>query len=381
MDSPAFVYDMAEIIRTAERMHAVAREASCNLCYSIKACSVPAVLKQLAPRVEGFSCSSPFEVSLADEMRAARQSLHFTSPCIRPDDIELILETCDYVVFNSLSQWTRFRPAGQRQVACGIRVNPELPLVEDDRYNPCRLGSKLGVPISELRGVHTGNGTTLKGISGVHVHTNCDSEDFGQLLATVQRMDEGIPKVLDRVQWVNLGGGYLFEEDLDYRPLFQAVDLLARKYGLGVFIEPGAAAVRSAGSLVATVSDLFERDGCRIAVLDASVNHLPETFEYNYKVDVTNEVDDGDHTYTLAGSSCLAGDLFGEYTFDAPLRVGQRLVFEDVGAYSLVRAHRFNGINLPSVYEYGCDGELLLRKAFDYDDFLSGCGGDVYAVD
>jgi carboxynorspermidine decarboxylase len=173
----------------------------------------------------------------------------------------------------------------------------------------------------------------------------------------------------------------LFPPEVAPDPLVEAVALLKRKYGVEVFVEPGSGMVREAGSLVATVVDLFERDGRRIAVLDASVNHLPEVFEYQFHLDVAGEVEESPHRYLLAGASCLAGDLFGEYCLDAPLEVGRKVVFEDAGAYSVVKAHQFNGINLPSIYLWEPDGTMKLIKTFDYPDFVSRCGGDKHAVD
>jgi carboxynorspermidine decarboxylase len=158
------------------------------------------------------------------------------------------------------------------------------------------------------------------------------------------------------------------------------VDLLITKYGLQVVLEPGAGIVNAAGYLVASVIDLFMSDGKMIAVLDTTVNHLPEVFEYQYEPDVVEHADDGQYDYILAGCSCLAGDLFGEYSFIEPLEIGSRVTFANVGAYSLVKAHMFNGINLPNIYSLTESGELVLVKRCTYEPFASRCGVDARAV-
>ena len=154
-------------------------------------------------------------------------------------------------------------------------------------------------------------------------------------------------------------------------PLIEASDLVRRRFGADVFLEPGAGLVRSAGFLVASVLDLFEVDGDRIAVLDTTVNHMPEVFEFNYRPDVVGQRDDGPFEYIIAGSTCLAGDVFGRYRFVEPLEVGRKVVFEEAGAYALVKAHRFNGMNLPEIGVVSVDGRYRVSKTFSYADFAS----------
>ena len=156
------------------------------------------------------------------------------------------------------------------------------------------------------------------------------------------------------------------------------IQLLQSKYNLEVFIEPGASIVRKSGYIVSSVIDLFNSDGKSIAVLDTSVNHMPEVFEYQFEPDVVGHVDGGRHEYILAGCTCLAGDIFGEYAFNEPMEIGSRIVFSNAGAYTLVKAHMVYGVNLPSIYAYTQDGKLELKKEFGYEDFMSRCGGNKY---
>jgi carboxynorspermidine decarboxylase len=180
--------------------------------------------------------------------------------------------------------------------------------------------------------------------------------------------------VLATLDWINIGGGYLFAESDGLAAFVETVHILRSKYNLDVFVEPGAAFVRSSGSLRARVVDMFQSDDKVLAILDTTINHLPEVFEYQYEPDVREHVDGGRFEYTLAGCSCLAGDVFGDYCFNDPLELGSRITFENVGAYSLVKAHMFNGINLPSIYMMDEDGSLELVKEFTFEDFANHCG-------
>jgi len=293
---------------------------------------------------------------------------------LRMDEIEMVSELCTHVSFNSLSQWERLHEKVSRKVSWGLRVKPQLAFVEDERYNPCRKGSKLGVPLSELSGLSNNELKSLKEVKGLHFHSNCESRDFGELLETVQHIDARLPALLGQVHWLNLGGGYLFEAGQNLDSVAEIIAFLRYKYDIEVFFEPGKAIVGNAGYIVSSVVDIFENDGQTIAIVDTSVNHMPEVFEYQYKPGVMQEATDGIYSYMLAGSTCLAGDFFGHYRFNTPLDIGSQIIFENMGAYTLVKAHMFNGVNLPAIYAYTEDGKLELKKRFGYEDFRSRWG-------
>jgi len=373
-DTPAFVYDEECLVRSVSAIAAAAGKSNCRLLYALKSFTSAEVLQVLVAHVDGFATSSLYEARLARDLIGAQGTIHITTPGFRPEEIGTIAETCDYIAFNSLSQWERFGGIALGRSRCGLRVNPQLPLVKDDRYNPCRPQSKLGVPLEHLKAIAERTPPRLAGISGLHVHSNCDASDFNGLLATVRRLDGRLSELLRKMRWINLGGGYLFDEAVSLTPFYEAVELLRSKYHLQVFIEPGASIVRKAGYLVSTVLDIFESEGKTIAILDTTVNHMPEVFEYQFEPDILGSEEDGRFAYILAGCTCLAGDLFGEYTFPEPLEVGSRVVFANVGAYTLVKAHMFNGINLPTMYALTKEGGLVMKKRFTYEDFASRCG-------
>jgi carboxynorspermidine decarboxylase len=369
--TPAFVYDESEILARVRHVRAAADSCGCRLLYSIKPFLIPDALKLLVGQIDGFAVSSAFEAQLAREILGSKGSVHFFSPGLRKQDLQIVREACEYITFNSISQYSRLASQMGSTVKCGIRVNPQLSFLSDDRYDPCRRESKLGVPLPSFVHAAATNQSLAPNLSGIHFHTNCESENLEQLYSTAQRVMDGLsPAVLKNIRWVNMGGGYLFSPHQDLNPFFRAVEFVKRR-GIEVFIEPGAALVRTAARLIATVVDLFSVGRKSFAVLDTTVNHLPEVFEYQFEPDVMGDSDNGPYEYTLAGSSCLAGDLFGEYSFAAPLSIGSRVVFENVGAYSLVKANMFNGINLPTVYAHTPQGDVIMKKQFDYSDFVS----------
>jgi carboxynorspermidine decarboxylase len=307
-------------------------------------------------------------------MLGPQQSVHLTTPGLRPDEVPALCELTDYIAFNSLPQWLRFRERVMGRVQCGLRVNPGLSFVADTRYDPCRKDSKLGVPLADLSDRLRRAPHDLRGISGIHFHSNCDCEDLAPLLATVERLLDELDPLFEQIEWVNLGGGYLFNNGVNSAPLAQAKARLRERGRFRLFMEPGAALVRRAGYVVASVVDLFRSGGSQVAVLDTSVNHMPEVFEYQFEPDVCGDSESGEHEYLLAGSACLAGDVFGRYGFAEPLAIGARIIFPDMGAYSLVKANMFNGINLPTLYALTRDGVLQEVKRFAFEDFLTLCG-------
>ena len=376
IETPAYVM-VEEVARgRVERLLAATHPQAVRLLLSLKAGWWGELINLIAPKVDGFSASSLFEVRLARDLVKANGTVHFTTPGMRADELEDIADLCDYVSCNSLGQWNRFRDVLARSVKCGLRVNPQLSFVKDLRYDPCRRYSKLGVGLDHLVNVVETNSSHLEHITGIHIHSNCDSDNFSQLLETVLELDKYLSTFLKRLAWINLGGGYLFDEEAVPEHFVEAVRLIKRKYGLEIYIEPGSAIVRNSVFLVSSVLDMFPSQGKTIAVLDTTVNHMPEVFEYQFSPPVEGTTDNGMYKYVLAGCTCLAGDVFGEYAFDRPLEIGSRLIFPDAGAYTMVKAHMFNGVNLPSLYSLKETGELMLERKSTCDEFYSRCGAN-----
>ena len=392
ISTPAFVYDERAMHRLLDYTAPLRADGRCGVLFAVKSFSFAPALSAMAPRLDGFAVSSLYEARLAREVLGNGGSVHITTPGLRPHELEEIGALCDHIAFNSLGQWDAMSPRLAGRVSLGLRVNPQLSFADDCRYDPCRPHSKLGVPLDELEATLSRESERLEGVSGLLVHSNCDSQDFSELRATVERLQERIPDLLHRVEWVNLGGGYLFEDDegepcQDIDALCRAIDGLRSEYGVDVFIEPGSGLIRAAGYFVATVLDLFRSGSAQVAVLDTTVSHMPEVFEYGFQPDVVgaspSEPADGPglatdgetaHEYLLAGCTCLAGDLFGTYRFPEPLRVGDRVVFANSGSYTLTKVSMFNGVALPSVYALTVDGVLMLQSSPSYEEFAARWG-------
>ena len=375
IETPAFIYDEVAIERLLDLGDQVRAQSSCKVLYSLKPFSFYDALEMMAPRLDGFAVSSLFEARLARQT-VGGGSVHITTPGIRSDEIADIGTLCGFISFNSLPQWDRYHKELKSHLSCGLRVNPQLSFVGDQRYDPCRPHSKLGVPLADLVTVATHYPERLSGIEGLHVHSNCESTDLADLHATVMHLHDQLGNLLQRVKWINLGGGYLLGDSQNFTAFYEAVEFLRTSYGLQVFIEPGAAFIQSAGYIVSTVLDVFQSEGADVAVLDTTVNHMPEVFEYGYEPDVIGHDNDAAFEYILAGCTCLAGDIFGEYRFDRPLSVGDKMIFYNVGAYTLSKAHMFNGINLPAIYALTKAGDLALKQRFTYDDFAAKWGAN-----
>jgi carboxynorspermidine decarboxylase len=358
--SPAYLFNQDAILDNLKPLESLREATGCKIIYSIKALPLLTVLELLNGRVDGFSVSSLFEARLAREVLGEQGgSVHLTTPGLRTDEFAEIRQLCSHISFNSLSQQARLHNPIQQDYSAGLRVNPKLSYVDDDRYNPCRQYSKLGVDWRLLQQV------LPPSIEGLHFHTVFSREDFVPVLATVEKI---LPLLKQHdLKWLNLGGGYLYNCIDDQQAFINLIKVLTISFGVEVYLEPGKAIVGNAGYLLTTVVDKFVSDGKTILVLDSSVNHHPEVFEYQRQPSLY-AVESGQERAILAGSSCLAGDIFGEYAFDNLPNVGERLVFDNLGAYSLIKANRFNGYNLPDVYYYQ-QGRFELYKHYSYQDY------------
>lgn len=361
--SPAFVLDEDEVIANLKVLAELRSRCGVKVLYSIKSLPFAPVLALAKPYVDGFSVSSLFEARLAHEILAGAGSLHLTTPGIRPDEADELSGLCTHISFNSLSQHRHFAAFVKGRTSAGLRVNPKLSFLDDERFDPCRPHSKLGVAIEELC-----QAPQLAGIRGLHVHNLFSATDFTPLIQTLEKIESCLGEQMARLEWLNLGGGYLFSQIEDPGPFIDLVRKLRQDYAIEVYIEPGKSVVGNAGHLVATVLDSFVSDGQTVAILDTSVNHYPEVFEYQRSPELFDHVPDGRYSVILAGCTCLAGDIFGEYRFDQRLETGDKIIFNQVGAYSLVKAHRFNGYNLPDIYAVNA-GRIRKLKHYGYQDF------------
>jgi len=377
IETPAFVYSESVLSSTASRIRSICEDADCRFLFSTKPACLSPIIEFLSDHVDGYSVSSRFDALIVAGSKKLQQTIHHVSPAIKSDDFGDLTELCNTITANSLRQAEALLAVGYSSEKVGLRINPHHSYLSDPRYDPCRKGSKLGIQLDMLP---ESKSNEIRNIfSGVHIHNNCESLDLNELRETVDSVLSKATWIFKHANWVNLGGGYFLNEDLDTQPLVETVQRLKGEFGLDVFIEPGNAVVRDAGCLVATVLDVIEGGDCPIAILDTSVNHMPEVFEYQFQPDVASQTKDGDYKVILAGCSCLAGDCFGEYCFSEPIRVGKRIIFEKMGAYTISKWNFFNGINLPTIYSIDSTGNPVVQKKFSFRDYIFGSGADQIA--
>lgn len=366
IDTPAFIINEATLNTNLNTLGQLRKQSGCKVLYAMKALPCSRVLEIAKPFVDGFSVSSLFEAQLARDILGKEGEVHLTTPSLIAKELYELTTLCSHINFNSLSHHALYAPIAQTQAQIGMRVNPKLSFLTDERFDPCRPYSKLGVDIDTL---WQSNHLEEKEIHGLHFHTVFSAKDFTPLLKTVEKLRRYFGNKLEKLEWINLGGGYLFHSIDDYRPFIDVVTLLRKELKLDIYVEPGNAVIGNAANLVATVIDCFESDGKNIVILDTSVNHNPEVFEYQRLLDIAEHDNTGKYNAIIAGGTCLAGDIFGEYRFRQPLQIGDKVTFNDVGAYSQIKAHRFNGHNLPSIYLQPIDGEIQLLKRYTYQDY------------
>jgi carboxynorspermidine decarboxylase len=368
LKTPCYVYFEQTLRENCERASALIRPTGTHFLYSMKSLELAPVLEIISEYVDGFAASSLFEAQLASSILKKKGHVHLTTPGLRPHEIPALTKICSSITFNSFNQYNTLKkllPANQ-QIA--LRINPEHRIVEDEDYDPCCDNSRLGVTLPEILWHLQRNDQALDEFSGIHFHTNCEGDDFRDLEDTVDVIADALGDRMNKMKWINLGGGYYFDNPKHPEAFQRVIEKLKTKYQLETYFEPGGGIVSSAGYLVSSVLDVVGPNHSKTAILDTTVNHLPECLEFDYEPDVFGDQDAG-HDYTLAGSSCLASDVFGTYAFDKPLKCGEQVVMQNVGAYSHVKCHSFNGLNLPTVYMVGENQSVSEIVSFDYRDF------------
>jgi carboxynorspermidine decarboxylase len=373
--SPCFVVDVAAVEANLAILARVQRESGATVLAALKAFSLWH-LGPLVGRHLGGTCASGLH-----EARLGREhyggEVHVFSAGYTEPDLREILELADHVVFNSSNAWKRFRGlaldarARRPGLAFGLRVNPEHSEGAVPIYDPCAPGSRLGIPISQL------DESALEGISGLHFHTLCE-QPLEPLRRTLAAFEQRFGHLLPRMSWVNLGGGHhITQPGYDVDGLIALIRDFRARTGLAVYLEPGEAVAIHTGVLVAEVLDLAWNQLDQ-AILDTSATcHMPDTLEMPYRAHILGSGLPGElaHTYRLGGMTCLAGDVIGDYSFAEPLRIGQRLMFDDMSHYTMVKTTTFNGVGLPSIalWDPRTDRVEVVRR-FGYEDFKGRVG-------
>ncbi|MEF2796209.1 MAG: carboxynorspermidine decarboxylase [Hydrogeniiclostridium sp.] len=363
--TPYFLVDEARLMHNLEILRDVQERAGCKILLAQKAFSMFSVYPLLRQYLAGSTASGLYEARLGHEEFGGET--HVFSPAYREDEWDELLRYADDIVFNSPAQVRRFAPRARAAgKSCGLRLNPECSTQEGHAiYDPCSPGSRLGTTLANF------DESVLPLLDGLHFHTLCE-QNADALEETVAAFEEKFGSYLSRMKWLNLGGGHhITRENYDVERLIRIVRRLRETYDVEVYLEPGEAVVLNAGFLVTSVLETLH-NGVDIAILDASAAcHMPDVIEMPYRPPLRGAGQPGERAYIfrLGGPTCLAGDVIGDYSFDAPLREGDRLVFEDMALYTMVKTNTFNGMPLPSIVWRDKDGDLFLVRSFGYEDF------------
>lgn len=364
--SPCYVIDETKLIYNLEILKSVQDRTGCKILLAQKAFSNFAFYPLIGKYIAGVTASGLFEAKLGFEEMGKEN--HVYAPAYTEYDMSELIKICDHIVFNSFNQWEKHKNTvkmSKRNIECGIRINPEYSEIETDIYNPCFNGSRMGVTLKNFEE------NKLDGISGLHFHTMCE-QNSDTLERTIKVVDEKFGKYLKNMKWINFGGGHhITRNDYDIEKLVKCINFFKDKYGIQVYLEPGEAVALNAGYLIASVLDIVE-NGMNIAILDASAAcHMPDVLEMPYRPNIigSGKPNEKKYTYRFGGNTCLAGDIIGDYSFDTPLKINDKLIFSDMAIYTTVKNNTFNGIPLPSIGVLKQNGSFELIKKFNYHDF------------
>lgn len=370
LDTPCYVVDEKRLVKNLECLKYVMEQTGCDILLAQKAFSMYHAYPLIGKYLAGTTASGLYEAKLGREKMPDSQ-VHVFSPAYKESDIEELSDIADHIIFNSFSQWEKYKNliCNEKKVSCGIRINPEYSEVDTDIYNPCSEKSRLGVRISEFEE----NIALIEDLDGIHFHTMCEQgEDV--LERTLEQVENKFGKYLNRFKWVNFGGGHhITRGDYDVEALIRCIKNFQNKYDVHVYMEPGEAVALNAGTLVTTVLEVQkERDGVSNVILDTSAAcHMPDVLEMPYRPSIkgAGQSKEKKYTYRFGGPTCLAGDVIGEYSFDMPLKPGDRIEFEDMAIYTMVKNNTFNGIPLPDIDWLDTEGKVNVIKKFEYEDF------------
>jgi len=365
--TPCFIVDVTRVRNNLAVLDGIQQRTGCRILLALKAFAMYSLFPLISKTLRGVCASSPHEARLGREEFGGE--VHTFAAGYSDADMALLVTQSDHIIFNSFSQWHRFRPVvakSNRKLRCGIRINPEHSEAAVALYDPCAPRSRLGVRYEDFAG------QDLTGITGLHLHTLCE-QNADALARTLAVFEARFGRYLHDLDWLNLGGGHhITRTDYNLELLCDCIMHFQQTYGVQIYLEPGEAVVLNAGILVASVLDIVHNE-LDIAILDASaVAHMPDVIEMPYRPEVADAGRPGElaYTYRLAGHSCLAGDVIGDYSFATPLKVGDRVVLLDMAHYTMVKTTTFNGLQLPAIGVY-CEqtDELRIVRRFGYEDF------------
>jgi len=366
LPSPCWLLEEKKLIQNLELISTVKKKSGAKVLLALKGYALWKSFPLLQPYLDGCCASGLHEAKLADETFS--KEVHTYAPAFKEEEIEEIAKISHHLVFNSPAQFHTFAlrvKLVNPKLSLGLRINPEYSESPKEIYNPCGIHSRLGTTLENI------DESILDLCDGLHFHALCE-QDASALENVLKNFEEKFGKYIANMKWINFGGGHhITREGYDIEKLIQLIQTFKTKYAVDVYLEPGEAIGWEAGTLVTTVLDIVN-NGMDIAILDSSAEaHMPDTIIMPYRAEVQGSGKAGEkaHTYRLAGNTCLAGDIMGDYSFDTRLHIGDKIIFEDQMHYTMVKATTFNGIKLPSIAIKKVDGTVEVIREFEYDDF------------
>ncbi len=364
--SPCYVIEEELLERNLQILEQLKKASGATVLCALKAFSMYHVFPLVSKYLDGTTASSLNEALLGKNEFGGE--VHAYTPIYLQEDFPQLLDICSHLTFNSLNQWQKYKdlalPSGK---AFALRINPETPVADYDLYNPCSPGSRLGVSASQLKELP-------EGITGLHFHTLFEA-DSSLLEKTWRAVEEKFGHLFPKISWINMGGGHaITRQGYNIEKLISLIQEIKNRYGFEVILEPGSAVAWQTGYLVSTVEDIVENQGIVTAMLDVSFTaHMPDCLEMPYRPKIwgSHEPQGNESKYRMGGLSCLSGDFMGDYGFQQPLQIGQKIVFDDMIHYTMVKTTTFNGVNLPSIGIWKKNGKFELVKKFGYQEFIS----------
>ena len=366
--TPAYVCEEAKLKSNLNILSHVAKESGAKVLCALKGFAFSPGMPLVSKMLNGATCSGLIEAKYAKEH--GFREIHTYSPAFSDDDIDEVLSISHHVVFNSFAQWRRFATkAKNSKASIGLRVNPNVSASPTDMYNPCGKYSRLGITKTNFEF------SELDGIEGLHFHALCE-ESAQSLEIVLKAFEEQFGQIIPRMKWINFGGGHhITKAGYDIELLINLIKNFSQKYGVQVYIEPGEAVGWECGFLIASVLDIVDNEQ-KTCIIDASAEcHMPDTILMPYRPKIRGERVDGKFRYRFGGATCLAGDIVGAeagepiYSFDKPIDIGDRVIFEDQIHYTIVKNTTFNGVKLPSLTMMDESGNVAIWREFGYDDY------------
>ncbi len=366
LPSPSFVCEQDLLEKNLKLLKKIQDEADVNILLALKGFALYSTFDLCKKYLKGCCASGLHEAILAREEFGGE--VHTYSPAFKDEEIDEIIELSNHLVFNSFNQLNQFKSKAFGKTSIGLRINPEYSSVEVDLYNPCAINSRLGITKENFQE------DNLEGVEGLHFHALCE-QNVDALEGALEAFEKNFSQYFSQLKWVNFGGGHhITRSDYDVEGLIKLLKEFKKRYPhLKVFLEPGEAVGWQTGYLVATVLDVI-KNGMNLAILDTSAEaHMPDTLAMPYRAEIRNagNANEKKYTYRLGGNTCLAGDIIGDYSFDKPLEVGDKIILEDMIHYTMVKTTTFNGIKLPSVVIKVSDDCYEIVNNFGYNEYIS----------